>query len=136
MSEKLFYRDPLVAAYMAREFGVEFLAGYQDDELGYVYRQELRRLEDVLSIGYDRSFVSYPGNPDIFLVNHIFNGVFEPQEGDQNILGYEYDGKTEQWIKRVVSIHGVETVYYADTDELDIDMRDGKHFFMPEVVNE
>lgn len=119
---KLYYTDPLKAAYMAREFGVEMCAAVKDELCGYIYSYNYGG--DWLSIILDSKGIrdSAWAKPENFHVLPEFHHIFEPQQGDIDSFGAEYS--------RGVWFYGdYEQVY----DYAKIIMRNGKHFFMPEV---
>ena len=113
---KLYYTDPLISAYMAREFGVEILIENphwitNKDEDAYIFTSDFQLVLD----GWFNGCIS-----DDSL--HIF----EPMVGD---LGIDREGnpsyfdKTQAWI----GYHDNRYALYP----VEIIRRNGKHFFTP-----
>ena len=103
---KLYYTDPLKAAWMTREFGVKVQM--------LIYLDDGTCLSDVLSIPSILDF--YMRMPTIKLYIHPDSyGIFEPQKRDRVVgrMLWRYDKG-----------------YYLDKDSKII-QRDDKAFFMP-----
>ena len=116
---KLFYTDPLIAGYMAREFGIRF----------DLYKGGTLVIKgDVWSVEGECTFYVDPDQHQLFKVIDgdvvEFKGVSVP---DLRPLDYSLVSEgdvyaNEQHWSVDKEIHNVKII-----------MRDGKHFFMPEV---
>ena len=122
---KLYYDDPLAAAYMAREFGVEYKSNYTKDWLS---------AQSYTSRGnFDWLYVEYHIHPDSL-------DIFTPKEGDlvdwDVVNGYSYNAERE----KESAFMGGYSKYPVGPNRSDavigevvykIIQRDGKQFFMP-----
>lgn len=117
---KLHYTDPFVAGYMVKEFGVLMV----NSKRGIME--------------YHKFFDEYPETSGIYRVHPDSYHIFEPREGDKNIDGFIYNKEKDLWVYEYKSF-GVTCKFQiavSSTNSPNIDMRDGKHFFMPEVDND
>lgn len=108
MTKKLYYADPLAAAYMANEFGVKYQSEIKMDWLSaqsYTSRGNFSRI--------NKEYYIHPDSLDIF----------QPKEGDRNIDGLIYTNG--QWI----GLGYASSAYIYENR--DIDKRDNKPFFTP-----
>lgn len=117
---KLFYTDPLKAAWMAREFGVKFISHGGAD---LIYNG-----------GDDFSVIDCPRGHYVGEYYHVSPDslpIFEPKVGDKDEDGYVYEEKKLAWLRKD-GLYDNDPVYgYRHTSE--IAKRDNKPFFMPEV---
>ena len=118
---KLYYDDPLIAAYMGREFGVEF---ENEDETATFVMEGGAEYATLSQIQQCVLHHKYYIHPDSY---HIF----EPRGDDigiaDGILCHYYKSYKE-WI----GTDDLETAFCT----AEIIMRDGKHFMMPSVFAE
>lgn len=141
MSKKLYYTDPLAAAYMAREFGVRFHDENNAVEYGDNYKLYglLDFIEPVYWPGdeppveiekYTAAYERYYVHPDSY---HIF----DPQEGDRDEDGYTYDSKIEAWVSlpHFDENYG-ELVTMKGPKESKTARRNNEPFFWPESEEE
>ena len=149
---KLYYTDPLAAAYMAREFGVKMILG------STLY--SIKKYPSLLKEYEDRGYVS-PRDYDFwhswkknfhtekFYIDPEQHKIFEPKEGDVLMYseGEKYGGRlraaecfdTGNYIN--IGTRGVIS-YSCRKDaetkipfrEHKIIQRDNKPFFMPEIL--
>lgn len=125
--KKYFYSDPIKALYMMKEFGVKCEANCDELEESYDFDGwgvDVETISDLLEIFAE----NYP--EEIFVKTEC-KSIFEPKKGDQGRyqtrLGVSYvHFNGEQWVGHAVNVK----------EKLEIIMRDGKHFFMPEEKNE
>ena len=122
MAKKLYYDDPLQAAYMAKEFGVILhLSNCSDLSPTCGYWFDLGNNPDHIA---NDVYELYQGNevkrahihPDSY---HIFNA----KDGDKNIEGYTFSGRLGMWC-----INGESKAFIGHKD---IDKRNNKPFFTP-----
>lgn len=127
---RMYYTDPLKAAWMAREFGVK----YHDTLISPVeltVPDLMDEIRDNLVDGtaFDNLYI----HPDSY-------SVFEPQEGDvvtvSNLVATigSISDKTTIWGK-MVSGKGVRASFYDSAIDNTI-QRNNKAFFMPEVEDD
>jgi len=120
---KLYYTDPLAAAYMAREFGI--LIGQWDDERG-VFFTKIAWLTEQLGASSKGKYYIHPDSYKIF----------EPQDKDLITLGRIEDDffvireNHKDW-------YGYDNVINRDrsfltNDKFKIIQRNNKPFFWPE----
>jgi len=129
--KRLFYTDPLKAAYMCAEFEVEFfeLTDYHGMK-GSKY-----------SRGYGSFFYQRRNNGQVLPttfeggeeVKHYIHPdsehIFEPQEGDKDEDGFRYVNDGEgQWQR--YEMNGRLRMF--DAEESCVSKRNNKHFFWPE----
>lgn len=125
---KLYYKDPLKAAYMAREFGVQILIEnekYEEDNGQDPYKY----IADWYIICEQKKFYKDEGNihPDSY-------DIFKPKGGDIGIgIGeynyiYCYEDDNTGW-----GTEDCSPQLFAKDDKIEKILRDGKHFFMPEI---
>lgn len=117
---KLYYTDPLAAAYMAREFGVKLQAHYNvTQNLGDALTYD----EIVLMLDFERFYI----HPDSY---HIF----EPRAGDvmiteipgtSSVEVVSSDIRAREFIDHLVEKRGAKII-----------QRQGKPFFWPEREDE
>lgn len=125
MDKKLYFSDPLAAAYMAVEYGVEF-----ENELRVSYYIE-PRCEDTLNIGYTggNNCLSYSEPP--FYVQPKSHPIFTIQHGDH----YEINGSIQLYDASNslfrVNKDGSKKLIEPGSIDLNIVYRDDKPFFMP-----
>ena len=115
---KLYYTDPLASAYMAREFGVEFLKdGLCDEETQCYWKIHVNTKfynNAVQLMLLDKHKIRFIIHPDSL---HIF----EPMNGDL-VVNYTVDENLYyEWDSRSIFEDGEEII-----------QRNGKAFFMPE----
>ena len=120
MTNKLYYNDPLIACYMAREFGVKYSEKPDGtNELYWCSYMEDDYFDDDEENRYDKAYI----HPDSY---HIF----EPQVGDWgnegdypcSVCGIEDDGTISVMI-------GDE---HAFAENFRIMVRNNRPFFWPE----
>lgn len=138
---KLYYTDPLIAAYMAREFGVILLVyRYTDTDYainlpngkGFEWSNDWVKTSELL--------VTIPiegGN-----IHPKSHHIFEPKVGDlldgwASRMGHVEEITDEDY---VIDVHGgswgCPKSYSGHIITYEIIQRDNKHFFMPEVEND
>lgn len=106
---KLYYTNPIVAAYMAEEFGARFI----------------NRENQELSIGeIQRDCHPKMSENDIYYIHPDSLDIFEPKEGD--ICQHPENNNC-------YSIEGRENISWAKSVSMKIIQRDNKPFFMPEI---
>lgn len=126
MTSKLYYTDPLIAAYMFEHFDVHYIDEFK---LEFIWGKSTTGL--------------YPVAPEKIFIADNFLHIFEPQEGD---IGEDEDGfkcvfERDNW---GIYDNGVRLYYYLfnEMEPLEIEgsvmiiKRQGKAFFMPEVSND
>lgn len=119
MGNKIYYDDPLIAAYMAREFGLTV-----QDELERVLDYQELLIFAELSIDAGKCYIA-PKSLDMFKpqVGDLVRKVFNEGQGDSYQI-----------------LHNAKQVKLLINSELDFEIiqRDGKQFFMPksEVVED
>lgn len=127
MSKKLYYTDPLAAAYMAREFGVEITSVH--GEFKFTFKEMICECKQVYCKNLTLShFAHLPSDTERYYIHPDSYHIFEPMVGD------------------LVSINGGETaslvthpemvgVILANKDRfvstVKIIQRAGKPFFNP-----
>ncbi len=121
---KLFYSDPLAAAYMTREHGVKVVVADNEDVV-----------QSVSDIAFDYAFESLVEHDEELLYVHPDSEhIFEPQEGDIILHG--------DWHLEVMDVTDdnysvylcIDPVELEETDKyVSIIQRNSKPFFMPEV---
>ena len=114
---KYYYTDLLVAAYMAREFGVKLYEPKNEE-----YAEEWHTIEDLYDVALflilwqDKS--QKEGVPKVH-IHPDSEKIFEPQEGDlcvyPNDPNYYFSFSSDEPV----------------ADDIEIILRDNKHFFMP-----
>ena len=114
---KLYYDDPLQAAYMAREFGVKLEDENENriewvDGHGFVLFDS-EDVVDFVGMGIETFYI----HPDSYR-------IFEPQEGDRNIKGFVFE--KGQWV-----IDGMIPAAMFSEVPREINHRDNKPFFWP-----
>ena len=124
--DKLYYDDPLQAAWMAREFGA-ILFSPEDKEKDY--EEEFYSWESILELWeFDNLDCVYihPDSPSIFepelddLVewHGLMFGLVIGENKDDEVIGIQ---------------HGESDVYTVSKEECRIIQRDNKAFFMPKT---
>ena len=116
-NKRLYYTDPIKAAYMAKEFKALFCRYCNDDQESAIYIYEVCECVEIKDWGYEENIYVHP------LSFHIF----EPKEGDEGRiktrLGASYARyNLRQWVGRGLN----------QEEEPAIIIRDNKQFFMPE----
>lgn len=116
-AKKLYYTDPLKAAWMAREFGVVFISSCTDDTLDWE-----NDFCEVSPQGWNCSKLYI--HPDSL-------SIFEPMEGD---VGESEDGQLVEFRKgEWVQIDGHDLAqYHPPVGKISIIRRDKKSFEAPE----
>jgi len=140
---KLYYTDPLAAAYMSREFGVEY------HKLGKIANWKVWQIDGEVdgAIFIDPKIMSHID----FL--HDFGGkfsihpdslhIFEPQEGDYIYFDNEFGENRDEygigevsislWTDEVLSVRwGNIGLRLNECENVRIIQRNGKPFFWPE----
>jgi hypothetical protein len=115
MKNRRYFTCPIQAIYMAKEFGVVYIAG---DQAHYSYKDFL-----------DHTF-NHLKRRERFYVAEVSEAIFEPKIGDEGRWsrkqGAHYANfNGNQWVSA-----GIEPT------EPTIMMRNNKHFFMGELENE
>ena len=115
---KLFYTDPLKAAFMAREYAVKFKDGDS--------------FQSAIEVANNASL-----HPNIgFYIHPDSLSIFEPKEYD--IVTAEFEDKVAIGemanYGQIFHIYGI--LMSSEYDSASIIQRDGKVFFMPERENE
>ena len=105
--KKLYYTDPLAAAYMSREFGIKI---YANQKCTCSYEQPRDIAGDV------PNFYIHPDDCHIF----------EPQVGDKDEDGFRFENGA--WVR--IEMNGY--IIIIDADESDTARRNNKPFFWPE----
>jgi len=127
---KLYYTDPLAAAYMAKEFGVKFSAKLWE------HREIVEDLFDAYDFirRYEAQLSSEQPNGPLIYIHPDSYHIFEPQDGDwgRTSSGYwcYYEKDNESWW---MAGHGLTRV---EDDLVKIIQRNHKPFFMPESDDE
>lgn len=131
--KRLFFTDPIKAAYMAREFNVEFEAKFGCSESGCsefskLTAKDFQINKNILSLYYrDVGNLLTP-----FYVTKKSESIFEPKDGDEGRcrcrLGAIYlrFNNLGEWV-------GQGSYHKKDVK---IIMRDDKHYFSGEIENE
>lgn len=129
VDKKLYYTDPLAAAYMAREFGVRFFDGTKDDELKAI------RYDNCIKWAYSSgifpdgervdSFSFYKG--ERFYIHPDSLSIFEPKVEDLMTEGKTIVEHVYKTIDKQVMSRG--HLFYSPYK---IIQRNNKPFFMPE----
>jgi hypothetical protein len=125
---KLYYSDPLISAYMAREFGVlinidtsnRYFTHNESTFLEYGFKEDDSKVNTWIQYSTCYKFYIHPDSYDIF----------EPRGDDKVINGaggmFEVNGEGV--------VYGALGIY--DGGDIDIIIRDGKPFFTPEVSDD
>lgn len=109
---RLFYTDPLKAAWMAREFGVKYRTE-TGERIGYNFERN----------GLVFTYLGYPYTGEFFYISNVSLPVFEPKEGDIAWWHMEGGGRCLGETTRMLIMQaGLHSIIE----------RDGKAFFMPE----
>lgn len=133
---KLYYTDPLAAAIMARDFGVELYSNHTDEQMDEYDKSEPQRsfrwFDSCLTDGWmhdvemvsdairfiedasDKIYV-YPDNYDIF----------QPKVGDKDEDGFRFEGGA--WVR--FEMNGTKRILMAN--ESYTAKRNNKPFFTP-----
>jgi len=140
-SKRLYFTDPIKALYMMKEFGVKLECRNSDEEMSEYDLNEDERFYpfehcDANDLDYPIMITdinSYCQNFRNIYVKKESESIFEPKKKDEGrkvmLGGYFYvQYKDNEW-----SAYGT---FGLSTKNVKIIMRDGKHFFMPEVENE
>lgn len=128
---KLFYTDPLIAAYMSREFGVRFANNNTDgaiklDDLFVTFSSLDNHTSGQVSVmGLS---VDLEVEEEIYIHPEDYN-IFEPQQND--VMRTIIPDSTS--VENIGSdIRAKEFIHLMKTRGAKIIMRNNKHFFMPE----
>jgi hypothetical protein len=118
MTKRYFYSDPLAAAYMAREHGVNFI---QDFSVSVIVDA---KFDDTLQIGYSGGTVSTKSDCPPYCIHPDSLPIFEPRKGDVML---QPSGRPFLSTGRKVTtaVHGNQII-----------QRDNKPFFWPELDSE
>lgn len=127
-----YYTCPIKALYMIKEFGVEFECKYYPEDIGddQFYDFQHQSLYDIEKIGdlFDTDF----GHVDKIYVKQESEEIFEPINGDIGIDIKDFH----------IHLYGDRWHYYIAgiprmaLGNIEIVLRNGKHFFAPEVEND
>jgi len=125
LPKKMYYTDPLQAAYMEREHGVRILLNGR--EVGIPDWPPL--LNDSLTRTQEKAYglvkVTWGQLPVKLYIHPDSYHIFKPQDGDENIDGWVYNAETKMWDHKIVK--------YVWNGVKSIDKRNNKPFFMPKV---
>lgn len=139
--DKMFYKDPLAAAYMAREYDIVYWDGLGCEEN---YNQVWWEVDDEYFYDIDERVV------DTAYIHSDYHHIFEPQVGDlvlsetgyacvvvsddQKRVIYE-ETESETHLLDMFSFHSLSTIRAEIEDGFSwsIIQRNGKPFFMPEI---
>ena len=125
---KKYYDDPLIAAYMAREFGVLVSPKMNTGEINWSCKYPSRGV-------YTHEWEALPPDWDRYYIHPDSWHIFEPQVGDF----ITQDG--DDFCHKIVSFGANKQPVCSHTSVLydpywsDITQRNGKHFFMPKEVS-
>lgn len=108
--KKYYYDCPLKALYMNKEFGVKLCEAHGANHADKYYQLDTQTICELIT----GSFEDFRGIEQIY-VSEESNHIFEPKDWD--------DESSEYAILKNGQIS-------------EIIMRDGKHFFMPKVIEE
>lgn len=129
---KMFYTDPLAAAYMAREFGVEIVGAFEklvpEQEKIFILQIPFREWFEILLDSRNMRINQGYRKPDRYYVNDDSLPVFEPKVGDVGHNGEQAGDFRDKGF--------FETDEGLEVDKCKIIQRDGKPFFWPEVEND
>lgn len=141
MNKKLYYTDPLAAAYMAREFGVEFIPnvrGYSHAVIDLTLRGDNNEIVAWLMVdgeldGWNRRIGEALKPGEKIYIHPDSYDIFEPKVGDlytdSNLLPSGLYGS-------VVTETDYATHAFKEDFDGRIIQRDNKPFFWPEVDDE
>jgi len=120
MTSKLYYTDPLIAAYMYEYFDVHYIDEFK---LEFIWGKSTTGL--------------YPVAPEKIFIADNFLHIFEPQVGDV-IRSYDLDRRMAE--DGVILIEHESDLQlakkYLSADSHYIIQRQGKAFFWPEVSDD
>lgn len=127
---KLYYTDPLKAAYMAREFGIELL------DYRCISYPEILTWENVI----EEMINSYTGGVDLkyipekYYIHPDSYGIFDVKFGDLTDAKWEVSSGGEEGATRYIQTikEGRTTFEPQKPSPVEIIQRDGKAFFEPE----
>lgn len=116
MIRKLYYDDPLAAAWMAREFGIKFYTIVEGESFDIDFSTWIFMIdsETVLYIHSDSLHIFEPGVGDYYINIGVRKnaGKLSSSKKEAVLSSFKYHGK---W-------------------PIEIIQRDGKHFFMPLIT--
>lgn len=141
--KRLFFNDPLKAAYMAREFNVEFEAkfGFGDKEKYCKITAENFRLnKNIMSL----HFVDIVNITTPFYVCKESESIFEPKKHDKVLALEKHYLPQLLEVERLCTVSTLfkdssEVSYPGKTfnvDKVEIIMRNNKHFFAEDEVED
>jgi len=118
MTSKLYYTDPLIAAYMYEYFDVHYIDEFK---LEFIWGKSTTGL--------------YPVAPEKIFIADNFLHIFEPQKADD---GFDDLNRPCEFIGGSWEVCGVdhELINIQPNGEVKISRRQGKAFFWPEVSDD
>lgn len=136
---RYYYICPIKAAYMSKEFGVNFKQWlYPSVHSTKVELCDVSFLDIVREIEYSEEDTKEGKFRNRYIVARISESIFEPKKADFILLPDIESFVVIDEVKKVFDNGNIETVSYQRPFEKgkQIIMRDNKHFFMPEVEND
>lgn len=132
MTKQLYYDDPLIAAYMIRDFGVKYYTVDYGDSGGMDIVDDYDNLLDEYTSSCEDS-------PNLFIHPDSLD-IFKPQIGDL-VMWNRYIGCVEPIIKDgiksgYITLKFSDCLLSGDIQSNKIIQRNGKQFFMPKEVQD